>query len=90
MLSKGLGGRTILHCHRILKGALNQAVTWGEITRNPADAATPPRPEKKELKTWDADTFQRFLEAASKSGFKDFYHLAALTGMRRSELCGLK
>ncbi|MCH7625801.1 MAG: site-specific integrase [Chloroflexi bacterium] len=30
------------------------------------------------------------MEAASASRFKDFYHLAALTGMRRSELCGLK
>ncbi|MCH8865674.1 MAG: tyrosine-type recombinase/integrase [Proteobacteria bacterium] len=38
----------------------------------------------------DADTFQAFLEVAKDSPFRDMYHLAALTGMRRSELCGLK
>ena len=90
MLDKSLSAMTILHCHRILKGALSRAVQWGELIRNPADSATPPRPEKKELKTWDAETFQRFLHAARDSKFRDFYHLAALTGLRRSEICGLK
>ena len=46
-------------------------------------------PSNTELETWDADTFHNFLNAARESPFTDFYHLAVLTGMRRSELCGL-
>jgi integrase len=39
---------------------------------------------------WDVETIGRFLEAARQSRFSDLYQLAVLTGMRRSELCGLK
>lgn len=89
MLDRGLSARTVLHCHRVLRQALGHAVKWGQIPRNPADAATPPRPQSSELASWDAETFHKFLKAAGKTPFKDFYHLAVLTGMRRSELCGL-
>ena len=90
MLGKGLSARTVLHCHRVLKGALKHAILWGDLTRSPANGATPPRPEKTELQSWDAETFHKFLTKAVDSQFKDFYHLAVLTGMRRGELCGLK
>jgi integrase len=90
MLEQGLSNRTVLHCHRVLKQALGFAVQWGDLAKNPADGATPPRPQDPELKTWDADTFHSFLTAGQDSQFRDLYHLAALTGMRRSELCGLK
>ena len=89
MLARGLKPRTVLHTHRVLRQALGHAVKWGELARNPADSATPPRPERTEFETWDADTFHDFLNAARESPFTDFYHLAVLTGMRRSELCGL-
>ena len=39
---------------------------------------------------WNVETINRFLTIASSSRFRDFYHLAVLTGMRRSELCGLR
>lgn len=39
---------------------------------------------------WDVDTIHRFLDAARDSRYRDFYHLAILTGMRRSELTGLQ
>ena len=90
MLGLGLSKRTVLHCHRVLKQALRFAVLWGDLMKNPADVATPPRPEKYELKAWDADTLDTFLDAAQDSQFREFYSMAALTAMRRSELCGLK
>ena len=41
-------------------------------------------------RVWDVDTFNAFLEAAKESPYLSMYKLAALTGMRRGELCGLK
>ena len=39
---------------------------------------------------WDVDTIHSFARAAQASRFHDFYHMAVLTGMRRSKLAGLK
>ena len=90
MLARGLAPRTVLHCHRVLRGALGHAVKWGELIRNPTDAVTPPKVEKPELQTWDPDIFHSFMEHAKDSPFRDLYYFAVLTGLRRSELCGLK
>jgi integrase len=81
LLERHLSNRTIGHAHRVLSEALKHAVKWGLLTRNPVDATTPPWAEEKELEMWDVETTHRF---------RDFYHLALLTGMRRSELCGPK
>ena len=89
LLARGLSPRTVLHTHRILRGALNHAMKWGVLTRNPADAATAPRPKDEELEMWDVATIHRFLEAARVTPYHDIYHLAILTGMRRGELLGL-
>jgi len=50
----------------------------------------PPRREQKEPAMWDAETVGLFMDAAKNSRFHHLYHLAVLTGMRRSELAGLK
>jgi hypothetical protein len=39
----GLGPRTVRHCYRVLWAALKQAVKLEMLSRNVADAATPPR-----------------------------------------------
>ena len=90
MLKKGLSATSVVQVHRILRQALSHGVKWGLLTRNVADATTPPRIERKEMQVWDMSTIQQFIGAASASRFGDFYHLALLTGMRRSELAGLQ
>ena len=90
LLEKELSNRTVLHVHRVLSEALKHAVRWGLLTRNTADATTPPRAQQEELKMWDEPTIDLFLEASAGHRFQDFYLLALLTGMRRSELCGLR
>jgi integrase len=82
--------RTVLHVHRVLSEALKHAVRWRLLAINPADATTPPRADKHELEMWDVPTIHEFLEFVEGHCFQDFYQLALLTGMRRSELCGLK
>ena len=90
MLERGLSATTVVQLHRILHRALAIGVKWGILARNVADATTPPRIVRKELEMWDVETILRFLDVASDSRYKDFYHLALLTGMRRAELAGLQ
>ena len=59
MLERELSARTVLHTHRVLKEALSHGVKWGVLTRNVADATSPPRPEAKEMEMWDVDTIHR-------------------------------
>jgi integrase len=70
--------------------ALDSAVKWGLLARNPADAVTPPRSRRDELAVWDAPTIRKFLDGIDGSPFRDMFRLAILTGMRRSEISGLK
>ena len=52
MIERGLSARTALHVHRLLRKALADAVKWGALSRNVADATTPPRPEQKQIDMW--------------------------------------
>jgi len=90
MLSRGLSNTTVIQLHRILKQALSHGVQWGMLTRNVADATTPPRLQRRQMPMWAAETIDLFLETANTSRFRDLYHFAVLTGLRRSEICGLK
>jgi integrase len=90
MLNRGLSNTTVVQLHRILKEAISHALKWGVVIRNVADATSPPRIQHKGMEMWDDDTICRFLEGIQGSRFGDFYHLAVLTGLRRSELCGLQ
>jgi len=85
----GLSARTVLHHHRVLREALQQAVRWQLLARNPADAVEPPRPERREMKALDADDTRRLLAAAEDSRLYTPILLAVTTGMRRGEILGL-
>jgi len=89
LLCRGLSGRSVYHVHRILRSALNRAVRWGLLIRNPTDQVSPPRPETKELQIWDVETINRFIKFTADHPFGSIWHVAILTGLRRSELGGL-
>ena len=86
----GLSARSVLHHHRVLSEALSHAVKWGLVARNVAKAVDPPRPERIEMKALDADGVRKLLEAASGTPYHPMLHLAIYTGMRRSEILGLR
>ena len=62
MLGRGLSSQTVRLTHVILKEALSHAVTWGLLNRNPAEAATSPKPEKKRWKCGTCRTSTPFLK----------------------------
>ena len=87
---RGLSARTVLHLHRVLHVALKHAVRWGVLARNPADAVTPPRPQSKSVEVWNGETVANFMSACRDSQYGPLFHIAVLTGLRRSELAGLR
>jgi integrase len=88
------GGRlsetSIQHTHRLLHAALEYAVGQGLIPRNPADGVRKPKRAKVEMKVWDAKQLARFMGATDGDRLFALWRLAAYTGMRRSELLGLR
>ena len=86
----GLSARTVLHHHRVLNTALSHAVKWGLVSRNVAQAVDPPRPKTTEMRTLDSDEVHRFLDRAKGTVYHPLFHLDVYTGLRRSELLGLR
>lgn len=85
-----LNPTTVSHHHTCLHRALKMALKWGLISRNPADAVTPPRPQRSEMHTMNEDDITRFLEAARATPYYVLFYEALFTGMRRSELLALR
>ena len=90
-LSKaGLSGRTIAHFVAVIHNALNQAVRSKLLTVNPATEVKKPRVIPPEVVVWDSQTIKRFLEVGVGAPYFDAYRLILYTGLRRSEICGLR
>jgi integrase len=85
-----LNPTTVSHHHTCLHRALKMALKWGLISRNPADAVTPPRPQRAEIHTMNEDDITKFFEAAKATPYYVLFYEALFTGMRRSELLALR
>ena len=86
----GLSAKTVLHIHRLLRQALSHAMKWQMLSRNPADAVQPPRPERYEPPILSPGDVRRLLAAADDNPIGALIHTAVMTGMRRGELLGLR
>ena len=85
-----LAARTVLHHHRVLHEALKQAVRWQFLANNPADAVTPPRPERTEMHALDPSGVHQVLDACADLQLRTIISMAVNTGMRLGELLGLR
>jgi len=84
---------TIHHVHSCLHKACKDAVRWGHISRNPLDAADPPRKKgdgTREMRTWTKEQLKAFLESVADERLSPLWHTIAMTGMRRGEAIGLR
>ena len=89
-LDSGLSPRSVQIIHATLYKALKQAVTWSLVPKNVAEMVTPPRRQKKEIRTLTPEETKRLLKAARGERFEALYVLAVTTGMRQGELLGLR
>jgi integrase len=86
----GLSAQTVLHHHRVLREALQQAVRWQLLARNPADAVEPPKPQRREMNAINATQMAWLLSVVTGTRFHVPILLALTTGMRRGEFLGLR
>lgn len=86
----GLSPTTVNGQHRVLHAALEIAVRWGLIARNVADAVQPPPRKRRAGDTWTDEQVAQFLAHIREHRLYALYVLAMTTGLRRSELGGLR
>lgn len=84
-----LSAQSIRHIHAVLRRALNVAIRWGYLTRNPASTAEAPKVRPVSYVPPTPEEMKAFLRGLEPS-LQMFVLLAAVTGMRRGEVCGLR
>lgn len=90
---EGLSPRTVRYLHAIIHAALEDALRWQLVSRNVADAATPPSHRTAKAappKTWSAADLRTFLDSTSDDRLYALWLLYATTGVRRGEALGLR
>jgi integrase len=89
----GLSLRTVRYVHTVLGKAFADAVRQGLMQRNPARLANPPKTSSTrapEFTVWSPAELQKFLKHTGEHDHRHLFRVAALTGLRRGELCGLR
>lgn len=96
---RGLSSRTVRYAHAVLHRALEDAVKWRLLTKNPAAGLELPRRQPvRTMRPLTQEEAQRLLRAATARNaagapvhrLGTYFVLALVTGMRPSELCGLR
>ena len=87
---KTLAPATLIKHHNLLKAALAQAVEWRTLPRNVAESVKPPQVRRKEMRALTGSEVHRLLEACEGKPWHPIFHTLTWTGLRRSELLGLR
>jgi integrase len=93
LIAGGMTPATLLHYHRLLSAALNQGERWGWNARNVARLAIVPRVPRPVVAVPTPARVVALIDFAAGSRAPDMAAIittAALTGLRRGELCGLR
>jgi len=87
--AKGLAQVTADKHFWTLHKALDRAVSWGKIARNPADRVEKPGQQDSHVRTFDIDEQARLIGRAAGTWLHGPILLALSTGMRRGEIVAL-
>ncbi len=87
---QGMAPKTVQNVHAILHRALKDAVRWGYVARNVADAVDPPKGLPVERQVWTPEQLRAFLHHVRDDRLYAAWLLVATTGLRRAELAGLR
>ena len=90
MYQEKLSPRTVSYTHAVLHAALEQAVRWRLLGRNPASGVEIPKPARAEMRVLPPQDARRFLEHALPTRYGVLFALALTTGLRPSEYLALR
>jgi integrase len=85
---EGRSPRTAAHCRAVLRAALSDAEKWGQVSRNAAKIADPPRVPHPQPMTMAPEEVNRMLEAMAGPDIANVVTVALWTGLRQGELLG--
>jgi len=85
-----LAPKYVKNIRAVLRGALNQAVRWDLLGRNPASLVEPPRVERYEIKPLTPVEARAFLAAIRGDRLEALYSVALTMGLRQGEALGLR
>jgi len=88
-----LAAKTVRYIHTIVHKALSDAVDAGILGANVAERAKAPRPNRSRSRTiecWEPAELATFLRSVEGDRLEAAWRLAAMTGMRRGEVLGLR
>ena len=81
---------TVKNVHAVLRKALADAVSRSLLTSNPAVDAFKIRVQREEMSVWTEEELRFFLGHVRSHRVGPLMRIAAMTGMRRGEILGLK
>lgn len=88
-----LSGRTIQIHYKLISAILSKAVQWEFIDDNPCRRVDTPKAKSKKIPIYDEPTLLKFLNlllTKAKLKYQAFFLLALTSGLRRSEILGLR
>lgn len=89
-LAREKGVRTSQYARTLVSMMLNYAVSLDVLPRNVARNTRPPKSTRQEMLFWQPHEVRTFLTAIDGHRLEPFFRLALATGMRKSELLGLR
>ena len=89
-VSSGLKPKSVRYILGTLRTALNQAIRWGLISRNPATLVDGPRVEQYEIQPLSPDEARAFLNSLKGDRLEALYSVALTMGLRQGEALGLR
>jgi integrase len=89
-LEQSLAPATVKNTHAVTHKAFKDGVKQGLLAKNPAEHVELRRPDSATPQTWTASELTRFLGHVRGHRLGVAWRLMCLTGMRRSEVLGLR
>lgn len=89
LAGRGLAAKTIGHYGRLLNGALRQGQRWGLVTARATENATLPQADPPAVQP-PTDAVVQLLVGTARGPLRVSLLVAALTGLRRGEIVGLR
>lgn len=88
----GMPARRCAYARAVLRTALNQALAWNLIARNPAAGKllTLPRTTRNEIRPLNPDQARILLSAVEGHRWRALFTVALALGLRLGEACGLR
>lgn len=87
---EGLSSTTVNHIRAVLRDALNRAVKWNLIVRNPVLLTDAVRQERKRVVPLTPETAKAALIAARGHRMEALFTVALFLGLRQGEILGLR